>query len=75
MSEMAKISISIDDDLYERVRRDAGDESVSAWLAAAAAARLRSNILLEVANEIAEDTGGPFTEQELAEARKWLPSS
>jgi hypothetical protein len=28
-----------------------------------------------VAEEIAHETGGPFTEQELSEARRWLPSS
>lgn len=69
---MAKISISLDDDLYQRIRREAGEEGVSAWLAAAATKHLRSNILREVASEIAEATGGPFTEEEKAEARKCL---
>lgn len=72
---VAKISISLDDDLYQRVRLAAGKEGVSAWLAATAEARLRRDILREVANEIAEETGGPFTEQEREEARKWLFSS
>jgi hypothetical protein len=72
---MAKISVSLEDDLYERVRDAAGPNGVSSWLADAAATRLRSNTLLAVANEIAEETGGPLTEDELSEARRWLPSS
>jgi hypothetical protein len=30
--------------------------------------------LRAVAQEIAETTGGPYTERELSEAREWLPS-
>jgi hypothetical protein len=72
---MAKISISIEDDLYRQVRSAAGREGVSGWLAAAASARLRAETMRAVAAEIAQATGGPYTEQELAEARKWLWSS
>jgi hypothetical protein len=72
---MAKISVSIEDALYARVREAAGSEGVSGWLATAAFARLRADALLAVAEEIAQETGGPFTEQELSEARGWLPSS
>ncbi len=72
---MAKISVSIDDDLYRRVRDAAGPEGVSGWLADAAATRLRTATLRAVAEEIAEATGGPFTRRELDEARAWLPSS
>lgn len=75
MSELAKISISLDDDLYRKVRNAAGKQGVSAWLAGAASARLRADALLSVAEEIAAETGGPLTEQELDEARKWLHSS
>jgi hypothetical protein len=75
MRDVAKISVSIEDSLYERVREAAGAEGVSGWLAAAASARLRADALLAVAEEIAQETGGPFTEQEILEARKWLPSS
>ena len=75
IAHVAKISISLDDDLYQRVRRAAGKEGVSAWLAATAEARLRRDILREVAEEIAEETGGPITEQEREETRKWLFSS
>lgn len=75
MSELAKISISLEDDLYRKVRDAAGKQGVSAWLAGAASARLRADVLRSVAGEIAEETGGPLTEQELEEARKWLRSS
>lgn len=69
---MAKISISIDDRLYERLRAAAGTAGVSAWLAEAADARLRADALHEVAAEIAQATGGPFSDQELDEAGAWL---
>lgn len=72
---MAKISVSLEDDLYQRVREAAGPEGVSGWLAGAAATRLRSDALLAVSREIADESGGPFTKQELDEARAWLPSS
>jgi hypothetical protein len=75
MSELAKISVSLDDNLYRQVRAAAGKQGVSAWLAGAAAARLRADALLAVAEEIADETGGPFTDRELDEARKWLRSS
>jgi hypothetical protein len=75
MCPMAKISVSLEDDLYGRIRAVAGSEGVSGWLATAAAARLRTDALLAVADEIAHETGGPFTEQELSEAGRWLPSS
>ncbi len=74
LCDMAKISVSLDDDLYRRVREAAGREGVSGWLAQAASARLRAEILRAVADEIAQETGGPYTEQELSEARRWLPS-
>lgn len=75
MTDVAKISVSLEDALYERVRDAAGSEGVSGWLATAASARLRADALIAVTEEIAQETGGPFTEQEIAEARKWLPSS
>jgi hypothetical protein len=72
---MAKISVSLEDDLYQQVRDAAGSDGVSGWLATAAAARLRAEALREVANAIAQATGGPYTEREISEARGWLPSS
>jgi hypothetical protein len=72
---VAKISVSLEDDLYQRVRDAAGPDGVSGWLADAAARRLRREGLRAVADEIAAETGGPFTEEELSEARGWLHSS
>jgi hypothetical protein len=69
---MAKISVSLDDELYERVRLAAGAAGVSGWLSDAASARLRAEALSEVASEIADATGGPYTEDELAAGREWL---
>jgi hypothetical protein len=72
---MAKISVSLEDHLYHQVRAAAGSDGVSGWLADAASARLRTDAMRAVAQEIADATGGPYTERELSEARKWLPSS
>jgi hypothetical protein len=72
---MSKFSISLDDDLYQRVRDRAGPGGVSGWLAQAAATRLRGEELRAAAQEIAAATGGPYSEHELSEARQWLPSS
>jgi len=72
---MAKISVSLEDDLYRRVHDAAGPDGVSGWLAEAASARLRAGALRAVAEEIADATGGPYTERELSEARAWLTSS
>lgn len=70
---VTKISISLDDELYERVRAAAGGGGISGWLADAAAARLRAQALLQVADEIATGSGGPYADHELAAARKCLP--
>ena len=72
---MAKISVSLDDELLRSVRAAAGPDGVSAWLAGAAASRLRSEAIFAVAEEIAQATGGPYTTEELIEAQSWLPSS
>jgi hypothetical protein len=72
---MAKISVSLEDELYQRVRAAAGSDGVSGWLADAASDRLRTDAMRAVAQEIADASGGPYTERELSDARKWLPSS
>jgi hypothetical protein len=72
---VTKISISLEDDLYRRVQEAAGDDGVSGWLAAAAATRLRMEALRSAADEIADSTGGPYSDRELSEAREWLPLS
>lgn len=72
---MTKISISLEDDLYRQVRDAAGVDGVSGWLASAAATRLRMETLRAVADEIADSTGGSYSDREISEAREWLPSS
>lgn len=72
---VAKFSVSLDDELYERVRASAGEAGVSGWLAEAASSRLRAEALLGVAEEIANESGGPYSAAELDEARQWLQSS
>ena len=70
---MAKISVSIDDELLARVREQSGG-NVSAWLAAAAERRLRSEARSEFVAAV-EAESGPLTEAELARADAWLSSS
>jgi hypothetical protein len=64
-----KLSISFDPDLGDAVRGAArqGGTSLSAWLADAAAAKLRAGALAEYLEEW-EKTHGPLTEGELASA-------
>jgi hypothetical protein len=38
-------------------------------------ARLRADVLRSAAEEIAVATGGPYSADELSEAREWLPLS
>jgi hypothetical protein len=75
MAGVAKISVSMEDGLYRRIRAKAGGQGVSRWLADAADERLRREALLAVAGEIAQETGGPFSDRELGDAREWLRSS
>ena len=65
----AKLSVSLDAELSDGVReaaRKAG-MGVSAWLAEAAAAKLRAEALSEFLDEW-EAEHGPFTAEELAQA-------
>jgi hypothetical protein len=72
---MKKINISLEDDLYQQVRAAAGSDGVSGWLATAAASHLRQEALSPSADEIAQATGGPYSDREISEAHEWLPSS
>ncbi|MSP21830.1 MAG: hypothetical protein EXR66_02240 [Dehalococcoidia bacterium] len=68
-----KLSISLDAELGDEVRaaaRKAG-KGVSAWLAEAAAAKLRSEALREFLDEWQAEHG-PITPEELARAREEL---
>lgn len=71
---MAKISVSLDDELLAEIRAAAPAGNVSRWLAEAAARELRFRALRAYADEVEADSG-PFTEAELAKADKWLSSA
>ena len=72
---MAKISVSIDDDLLASIREQTGQEgSVSGWLADAADRKLRTQALHAYADQV-EAAAGPLTPAELTEARSWLSSA
>ncbi|MCK9494776.1 MAG: hypothetical protein M0R75_04675 [Dehalococcoidia bacterium] len=65
-----KMSVSFPTELSEEIRQDAraAGMTVSAWLAEAAAAQLRSKGLGDLLDEY-EREHGAFTEEELEEAR------
>ena len=72
---VVKVTVSLDPAVAERARRDVADgraKSVSAWLNAAGQARVDGDDLAVVLAELFEDSGGPLTEQELAQARQRL---
>lgn len=72
---VSKVSISLDPVVAERAREDiaAGRaKSLSAWLNEAGRARIERDDLSTVLAEIFHATGGPLSEQELADARAHL---
>lgn len=72
---VSKVTVSLDPAVAERARQDVAEgraKSVSAWLNAAGRARVDGDDLAVVLAELFEDTGGPLTEQELAQARQRL---
>ena len=71
---MAKISISLSDELLDAIRADASGGNVSGWLADAAERKLRILALHAYADEV-EAASGPLTEDELEAARGWLSSA
>jgi len=66
---VARIAISLDADLAREVKRAAGKQPTSAWLADAARRKLRAGRLLDVVADW-EDEHGAIDEVELARARK-----
>lgn len=54
---VARLAISMDADLARAVRRAAGDESTSAWLADAARRKLRADGLLDVVRDWEREHG------------------
>jgi hypothetical protein len=72
---VSKMTVSLDPAVAERARQDVENgraKSVSAWLNDAARARMDGEDLAIVLAELFEDTGGPLTEHELAQARERL---
>jgi hypothetical protein len=72
---VSKVTVSLDPAVAERARQDVAEgkaKSVSAWLNAAGRARVEGDDLAVVLAELFEETGGPLTEQELAQARQRL---
>lgn len=66
---VARLAISFDDKLAREVRKAAGNQPTSAWLADAARRKLRSEGLLRVINEW-EALHGQIDEAELNAVRK-----
>lgn len=71
---MAKISVSLDDELLAAIREDALGGTVSGWLADAAQRKLRVQALHAFADEV-EASSGPLSAEELDRARAWLSSA
>lgn len=71
---MAKISVSLDDELLDAIRADAPRGNVSGWLADAADRKLRARALHAFADEV-EAATGPLEARELERARAWLSSA
>jgi len=72
---VAKVTVSLDPAVAQRARQDVADgraKSVSAWLNDAGRARVEGEDLAVVLAELFDDTGGPLTEHELADARERL---
>lgn len=72
---MAKVSVSLDDELLAAIREqtEPGEDTVSGWLADAAARKLRAQALHTYADAV-EATSGPLTQAEVTEAQRWLSS-
>ena len=71
---VARIAVSLDAELAKAVRRAAGKEPISAWVADALERKLRSQGLREVVADF-ERHEGAFTEAELRAAAETLRRS
>lgn len=72
---VAKVTVSLDPAVAQRARQDVADgkaKSVSAWLNDAGRARAEREDLAVVLADLFDDTGGPPSDDELAEARARL---
>jgi len=70
---MDRITMTLDDEVGLAVRKAAAEQgqSVSAWMAEAAKARVRNHLLGQFLDEF-EAENGAFTEEEMAEARAFF---
>ena len=66
---VARFAVSFDKKLAREVRRAAGKQSLSAWLADAAASKLQSQGLLEAVRDW-EAEHGEITDEELEAAKR-----
>ncbi len=66
---MARFTMSLDEDLARAVRKAAGKQAISAWLADAARRKLRAQGLLQVVGEW-EVQHGRLLDSELAAAER-----
>jgi hypothetical protein len=66
------VTVSLPNDLHDRLTEVVGPRGLSAFLAEAAERMLNVRLTKLAADEIAAATGGPYTEQELAEADRLL---
>ena len=74
---VTKVTVSLDPDVADRAKRDVAAgraKSLSSWLNEAAKARIEREELEIVLAELLDETGGPATEAELAEATTLLAS-
>jgi hypothetical protein len=68
---VARLAFSLDAKLAREIRKSAGREPLSAWLADAAERKLRSEGLLRVVSDFERESGS-FTEEELRAADERL---
>ena len=68
----ATVTVSLPDSLVTTVREMAGHRGVSSFIGEAVEEHVRSVRLGELTAEIAANTGGPYTEDELAWAQRVL---
>lgn len=70
-----RVTVTVPSDVLAAARRDVeagAARSVSAWITDAAEAKARRESLHDVLSDLANETGGPFTDEERAWARKQL---
>ncbi|MHB1925058.1 MAG: hypothetical protein ACYCSJ_10225 [Acidimicrobiales bacterium] len=72
---VTKVTVSLEPAVAERARLDVAQgraKSLSAWLNEAGRARVEGEDLAAVLAQLFDETGGPLTDEELAQARQRL---